>query len=102
MSHVKLAGDVRRRHYDGKGFFASVHFGMEIFLFHPLVIEALFDRPRIIGFLQFLAHKIPPEFHFIPQAAVSCEIKMPSALRQRANVSRYHLYSAVSSHLTAR
>ena len=49
MAHMQLAGDVRRRHDDRERLFALIHFRMEIFLFHPSVIDWLFDFFRIIS-----------------------------------------------------
>ena len=49
MPHMQLTGDVRRRHDDREWLFALIHFRMEIFLFHPSVIDRLFDLFRIIG-----------------------------------------------------
>ena len=37
MSHVQLAGDVRRRHHDGKRLLAPVYLRMKILLIQPLV-----------------------------------------------------------------
>ena len=56
MSHMELSRDIRRGHHDGEGLFAPIHLSMEIFLFHPLLIQSVLNTVRIIGFCQFFVH----------------------------------------------
>ena len=55
MAHVQLTRDVRRGHYDAKRFLGFVNFCMEIFLFHPCVVESFFYN-RGVKILCQLSH----------------------------------------------
>ena len=48
MAHVQLAGDVRRRHDDGKGLFVRVGLGLEAVVVHPHLIDAALDLLGLI------------------------------------------------------
>ena len=54
MAHVQLACDVWRRHHDGKWFLTAVYLCVEILSVQPLLVQAVFDVRRVVGFLQFL------------------------------------------------
>ena len=58
VAHVQLAGDVRRRHDDGKRLFAAVDLGMEIPLVAPVLIDAILGALRGILFGEFLRHSV--------------------------------------------
>ena len=60
MAHVQLAGDVRRRHHDGVGLLAAVHFGVEVTALLPEVVDSVLDLGRIILFGQFFHWLGPP------------------------------------------
>ena len=48
MAHVQLAGDVRRRHDDGKRLFVRVGLGLEAVVVHPHLIDAALDLLGLI------------------------------------------------------
>ena len=50
VSHVKLSGDVWRRHHNGKGLFAAVHLRVEVSLCLPFFIQTILDFLWIVGF----------------------------------------------------
>ena len=50
MPHMKLSGDVWRRHNNGERFFTLVHFRMKIFFLEPAVIDHLLDLFWVVGF----------------------------------------------------
>ena len=56
VAHVQLAGNVRRRHDDGKRFFAAVDLGMEIPLVAPVLVDAVLGALRGILFGEFFRH----------------------------------------------
>ena len=59
VTHMQLAGDVRRGNHDGIGFLFGVGLSVEIVALHPEVIGSVFHFLRLIGFRQFLAHGVP-------------------------------------------
>ena len=56
MSHMKLSCDIRRRHHDGEGFLLRIYFCMEVSLFFPIRVDAIFNLGRIIGLCKFFCH----------------------------------------------
>ena len=60
VAHVQLAGDVRRRHYNGKRLFAAVDLGMEIPLVAPVLVDAVLGALRGVLFGEFFRHVIKP------------------------------------------
>ena len=56
MSHMKLAGYVRRRHYDCKWFLIWIYFCVEVSVVHPFLIKAVFQTLWVICFCKFFAH----------------------------------------------
>ncbi len=52
VPHVQLPCDIRGRHYDAVGFFASIDFCVEIFPFHPCFIEPFLNRRGVEIFCQ--------------------------------------------------
>ena len=56
MAHVKFTGNVRRRDHDGEGFLCFIHFCMEILLFFPLAVKAIFNALGIVGLGEFFLH----------------------------------------------
>ena len=63
VAHMQLSCDVRGRHDSCKGFSAPVYLSVEVFVLTPLVIQFRFNLFWIIGFLQILAHGLPPHNH---------------------------------------
>ena len=49
MPHMKLPCDIWRRNHNRERFFAPVHLGMEIFLFHPFLINLIFDSFWVVS-----------------------------------------------------
>ena len=68
MSHMKLSGNIWRRHHDGKRFLTAVHFRMEIAVVLPFFVKSSLDPLRIIClgkfFAAILAH-CPLSFSFL-------------------------------------
>ena len=96
MSHVKLTGNIRWRHYDCKWFLTSVHFCVEILIFAPLLVQFVFNLFRIVSFLQILTHSLLlkyvfPGSRFHTFFTIQGKKRHPS-FSQRAIDSRYHLY----------
>ena len=60
VAHVQLAGNVRRRHHDGKGFFAAVDLGMEVTLVAPVLVDAVLSALGRILFGEFFRHCVKP------------------------------------------
>ena len=60
VSHVKLSGNIGRRHHNGKGFFIWIYFCMEITIIHPFFVQTLFQSFRIVRLCKFFAHNKPP------------------------------------------
>ena len=56
MPHMKLPGDVWRRHHDGEGLLAPVHLRVKIFVVLPFLVKSVLDSLRIVGLCQFSAH----------------------------------------------
>ena len=56
MAHMKLPGNIGRRHYYCKRFFFGVYFCVEVAVVHPFFVQAFFQAFRIIGLCQFSAH----------------------------------------------
>ena len=50
MTHMELPSDIGRGHHNGKGFLAPVHFGVEIFMFFPVLVDTVFDGFRVVSF----------------------------------------------------
>ena len=63
MSHMQLTGNIWWRHHNGKRFFASVYFRMEIAVFLPFLIETILDILRIVCLTQFLTHSFLLSFY---------------------------------------
>ena len=57
VTHMELACDIGRRHYDGKGLLpfplSSLCIGMEIFIVQPFLVQTVLNDRRIIGLFQF-------------------------------------------------
>ena len=66
MSHMKLAGYVRRRHNDGKWFFIWIYFCVEVSVVHPFLIETFFQPFRVISLCKFFAHNVLLLYRLIP------------------------------------
>ena len=49
VPHMKLPCDIWRRNHNRERFFAPVHLGMEIFLFHPFLINLIFDSFWVVS-----------------------------------------------------
>ena len=60
VTHVQLAGNVRRRHHDGKGLFAAVDLGMEVTLVAPVLVDAVLSALGRILFGEFFRHCVKP------------------------------------------
>ena len=60
VAHVQLAGNVRRRHHDGKGLFAAVDLGMEVTLVAPVLVDAVLGALGRILFGEFFRHCVKP------------------------------------------
>ena len=60
MAHMKLAGDVGRRHDDGIGFLAGVWFGLEAVVVQPHLIDLAFHLRRVVLLGQFFSHVDSP------------------------------------------
>ena len=56
MTHVELAGDVRRRNHNGVRLLLRVRIGVEILPVHPELIDSVLDVAGIVRFGKFLAH----------------------------------------------
>ena len=53
VSHVELAGDVGRRHDDGKGLLIGIRLRLEAVAVHPQLVNAGFHVPRVVDLGQF-------------------------------------------------
>ena len=63
MAHVKLARDIGGRHHDRKRFPASVHLGVEIFLFHPVCVNPILQtKKRPLPMQRTKSFAVPPCF----------------------------------------
>ena len=60
VAHMKLAGDVGRRHDDGIGFLAGVWFGLEAVVVQPHLIDLAFHLRRVVLLGQFFSHVDSP------------------------------------------
>ncbi len=70
MAHVELAGYVRRRHDDAKGFLALIRFLMEVALLFPKIVPRHFHLIRCIR----------AQLFFIPFHAYSLQNKKEHSL----------------------
>ena len=75
VAHVQLAGNVRRRHDDGKRFFAAVDLGMEIPLVAPVLVDTVLGALRGILFGEFFRHIVTS---WKMCGACFCKTKRPS------------------------
>ena len=75
-----------------KGFFAPVHLGVKIILFHPPFIETVLYGLWIIGFFQFPAHKVLLSFHRVSTKTPLCRISAKGD-----DLSRYHTFVQLRS-----
>ena len=57
VTHVKLAGDIRRRDNDRVGLFALLGLCVEVFALEPKIINTIFDILRVILLCKLLCHK---------------------------------------------
>ena len=60
VAHVQLAGNIRRRHYDGERLFAAVDLGVEIALIAPFLVNSILCAFGIILLGEFFCHDGPP------------------------------------------
>ena len=60
MTHVQLAGDVRRRHHDGVGFLVGVCFRVEVAAVQPELVDAVFHLTGIVLFCEFFHPNLLP------------------------------------------
>ena len=89
MPHMKLAGDIRRRNNDRIWIFLLIYLRMKVSFIHPHFVQAVFNRLRVVGFLQFFTH------FFLLSMTVShnrspLPIPLPPTV-QRAGRRRYRL-----------
>ena len=84
VAHVKLAGDVWRRHDDRERFLVRVHFRMEIPALHPLLVQPVLKSLRIVGLFEFLSHNVC----FLPSK--NQYLKWPPGIWRAANLKTYY------------
>ena len=93
MTHMELAGYVRRRDNDGIGFLFRVDFGMEEAGVVPEAVQLVLDRFRVVGLRQFAHRSI--SFNFFtkiktarrPKQDEACSVVPPEfAAKSRALV----------------
>ena len=93
MTHMELAGYVRRRDNDGIGFLFRIDFGMEEAGVVPEAVQLVLDRFRVVGLRQFAHRSI--SFNFFtkiktarrPKQDEACSVVPPEfAAKSRALV----------------
>ena len=62
MSHMKLAGYIRRWHNNGKWFFIWIYFCMEVTVVQPFFIKTVFQAFWVISLCKFFTHNILLKF----------------------------------------
>ena len=113
VSHMKLSCYIGRGHHNGKWFFISVYFGVEIFVVQPFLVNSVFQSLGVISFGKFLAHNLLLKMKWNPACSHLPFVCIEYPARQTfcvtikntlyrinckgRNLPRYHLFFSLMS-----